>query len=188
MACMRAESRPGTPQSRQGTSQQHTHSGKVWPGSLETCAAGNGGEALHQAAPGQAMPVRRATEQSSNPYSITSYSLPADYHDSHRSLVAAAAGCGVACAGCDNSGREQLVAALPRLQGCARLGRAAGGPVRRRGRSGAAGSLPQAAWPASDVIQQRWREATHTAEQGVQSKRCVQATLASSVDESDYKK
>ncbi|KAL6751470.1 hypothetical protein V8C86DRAFT_2439927, partial [Haematococcus lacustris] len=40
MACMRAESRPSTLQSRQGTSQQHTHSGKVWRASLETCAAG----------------------------------------------------------------------------------------------------------------------------------------------------
>ncbi|KAL6752099.1 hypothetical protein V8C86DRAFT_2439514 [Haematococcus lacustris] len=41
MACMRAGSRPGIPQSRQGTPQQHTHSAQVWPVSLETCAAGS---------------------------------------------------------------------------------------------------------------------------------------------------
>ncbi|KAL6756049.1 hypothetical protein V8C86DRAFT_3026952 [Haematococcus lacustris] len=40
MACMRAESRPVTPQSRQGTSKHQAHSRKVWPSSLVTCVAG----------------------------------------------------------------------------------------------------------------------------------------------------
>ncbi|KAL6756063.1 hypothetical protein V8C86DRAFT_2436419 [Haematococcus lacustris] len=48
MACMRAESRPGTPQSRQGTSQQRAHSGMVWPGSMETYAAGRVDRAAEQ--------------------------------------------------------------------------------------------------------------------------------------------